>query len=43
MEKEGIDESSDEIEEEERSWASFRGQTLSRTGEFTIPLKVISI
>ncbi|WMV39602.1 hypothetical protein MTR67_032987 [Solanum verrucosum] len=31
MEKEGIDESSDEIEEEERNWASFRGQTLSRT------------
>ncbi|KAM3395924.1 putative callose synthase 8 isoform X1 [Capsicum galapagoense] len=31
MEREGIDESGDEIEEEERNWASFRGQTLSRT------------
>lgn len=43
MEREGIDESSDEIEEEERNWASFRGQTLSRTGGFIFRLKVISI
>lgn len=28
------DEEDDEKEEELRDWASFRGQTLSRTGEF---------
>ncbi|XP_009622154.1 putative callose synthase 8 isoform X2 [Nicotiana tomentosiformis] len=31
MERERSDESNDELEEEERNWASFRGQTLSRT------------
>lgn len=43
MERERSDESNDELEEEERNWASFRGQTLSRTGGIIFHLNVNSI